>query len=87
MHTTISQSLTQDATDRETDNRKSVLRAIEEGDWDYEPHEVPCDQYASTGALPGSREKLGVLADRASSGLPLWHDGDRRTYDDPEAAP
>jgi hypothetical protein len=27
--------------------------------------------------LPGSREKIDVLAERARRGLPLWHRSDR----------
>lgn len=66
--------------------QKSVLDAIREGDWNYEPHEPNSGTYASTGALPGSEEKLTVLADRAEQGLPLWHDEDRLTYEDPGGA-
>lgn len=60
----------------------SVLDAIREGMWDYEPQNVEADQYASTRAMPGTREKLDVLAQRAEQGLPLWHDEDRLAYDE-----
>ncbi len=33
-------------------------------------------------AMPGSQEKLSILADRARRGLPLWHEEDRRSYDE-----
>jgi hypothetical protein len=33
-------------------------------------------QYRATRALPGTREKIDVLADRARQGLPLWHPSD-----------
>ena len=62
--------------------QKSILDAIQQGDWDYEPLELPSQQFDSTGALPGSDEKLAILAARAQRGLPLWHDGDCRDYDD-----
>lgn len=65
---------------------RSVLTAIEEGCWDYEPSEVPEDDYLSTEALPGSEEKLKLLAERLCEGLPLWHSGDRQSVDDSEAA-
>lgn len=60
----------------------SVLEAIREGIWDYEPQDVRADQYSATRAMPGTRAKLNVLAMRAEQGLPLWHDEDRVEYDD-----
>jgi hypothetical protein len=32
--------------------------------------------------MPGSKEKIEVLASRAREGLPLWHEHDRIDYDD-----
>lgn len=61
---------------------ESVLDAIRNGQWDYEPTEIPQEQYDPTPALPGSDEKITVLAYRAQRGLPLWHNSDRRTFDD-----
>ena len=63
-------------------DRQSVLDAIKSGDWNYEPQETSEDNdaFESTGALPGSDQKLEVLADRIRSGLPLWHPADRLTY-------
>jgi len=63
---------------------KSVLEAVKLGLWDFEPTEVASAQFASTDAMPGTREKLEVLATRVRSGLPLWHPRDR---DDMEAPP
>jgi hypothetical protein len=60
----------------------SVLDAIKMGHWDFEPAEVPASQYDSTDAMPGTREKLEVLAQRLRNGFPLWHPKDR---DDAEA--
>lgn len=61
---------------------KSVLEAIREGDWDFEPAEVEQDDFAATRAIPGTREKLSVLAARARAGLPLWHEDDRMDYEE-----
>ena len=60
----------------------SILEAIKLGLWDYEPEEVPDDQYESTFALPGSNEKLDILATRVAQGQPLWHRRDRTSFDD-----
>ena len=56
---------------------KSVLEAIKLGIWDYEPPEVECTSFDPADAMPGTRDKLEVLAERASNGLPLWHLNDR----------
>ena len=60
---------------------KSVLEAIQVGQWDFEPDNEETE-FDSTNALPGSEEKLEVLANRIQSGLPLWHPSDRHTYDE-----
>ena len=62
---------------------KNVLDAIREGDWFFEPTDVPSGQYEATRAIPGTEEKLAVLAARARAGLPLWHEADRADYEDP----
>ena len=60
---------------------QSVLEAIRSGNWDYEPdQDTEKDGFDSTSALPGSGQKLEVLADRIRSGLPLWHPEDRLSY-------
>lgn len=63
---------------------QSVLEAIREGKWDYEPDFAngKTNRFLSTLALPGSQEKVATLAQRAQLGLPLWHPEDRRTFDD-----
>ena len=66
--------------------RDSILDAIKQGHWDFEPETVEQDDYDSTGALPGSSEKIMKLAERVSGGLPLWHPNDRRSFDDSEEA-
>ena len=60
----------------------SVLDAIRDGMWDYEPQELRANEYNSTKAMPGTKAKIDILAERAQRGLPLWHDEDRMEYDD-----
>ncbi len=65
---------------------RSILEAIKEGHWDYEPSFRLRDKFDSTVALPGTREKVNTLADRVLNGLPLWHPDDRKTFDDSDDA-
>ena len=65
---------------------ETVLEAIKQGDWEFEPPQVNRDEYESTRALPGSKEKLDLLVERVEGGLPLWHPDDRMSYDDSERA-
>jgi len=67
---------------------RSVLEAIKQGDWNFEP---PAEGLANgqsanvqlaTTAMPGTEEKLDVLAQRLQRGLPLWHPADRRSFND-----
>ncbi len=60
---------------------RSVFDAIKEGNWNFELDDSsrPCP---ATGAMPGTQEKLDILAARLREGLPLWNPEDRRTYDD-----
>ena len=62
---------------------KSVLEAIKLGLWDFEPPEVDPSQFEAADAMPGTREKLLVLAERIRCGLPLWHEEDREDIDAP----
>ena len=59
----------------------SVLDAIKQGIWDYEPQDQQPIEFRATGAMPGTDHKLTVLAERVRRGLPLWHPSDRRDYD------
>ena len=61
---------------------KSVLDAIKLGFWNFEPTEVEQASYHATRAMPGTKEKVEVLASRVQDGLPLWHERDRTDYDD-----
>ncbi|HEV3417051.1 MAG TPA: hypothetical protein VG056_09570 [Pirellulales bacterium] len=62
----------------------SVLEAIKQGHWDFEPQQVPQNEYDATRALPGSDAKLAIMAERLKQGLPLWHPEDVRNFDDLE---
>jgi hypothetical protein len=64
---------------------KNVLDAIRDGDWFFEPEEIAPSGYQATSAIPGSDEKIAILAARVQSGLPLWHEADRPDYDEPGA--
>lgn len=70
-------------TEREGD-RESVLDAIRDGDWTFEPETVEEEAYDDTEALPGSREKIDIMAERVRQGLPIWHSADRVDYEDAE---
>jgi hypothetical protein len=54
------------------------LEAIKLGLWDFEPPQVETDEFQATGAMPGTRAKLSVMAERIRRGLPLWHPRDRQ---------
>jgi hypothetical protein len=64
---------------------RSIIEAIKQGDWNYEPGRDEPVNLKETSALPGTIEKLDVLADRLRQGLPLWHPHDRLTYGEDEA--
>jgi hypothetical protein len=61
---------------------KNVLDAIKLGEWDFEPDSVDDSTFDPTGAMPGTNEKLSVIAARVQAGLPLWNSDDRTEYDD-----
>ena len=62
---------------------KSVLEAIKLGLWDFEPPEVEFSEFDASDAMPGTKEKLKTLAQRAQNGLPLWHADDRDDVESP----
>jgi len=62
---------------------KSILDAVKDGYWDYEPPEVEPDRFDPSDAMPGTSEKLDVMASRLALGLPLWHRDDRIEMDVP----
>jgi len=65
---------------------QSILEAIKQGRWDYEPSFRINDKFDSTVALPGTQEKVDTLADRVRNGLPLWHPEDRKSFDESDDA-
>jgi hypothetical protein len=66
---------------------KNILDAIKLGEWDFEPESVEDSSFDPTGAMPGTDEKLSVLAARVEAGLPLWNRNDRTEYDDDDPPP
>jgi hypothetical protein len=59
---------------------RNVFDAILEcgHDEDFVPAET--EEWVSTEAPAGSREKIELLAERVRKGLPLWHPSDRGDY-------
>ena len=60
---------------------RSVLDAIRQGDWSFEPNGQQPITVKATAAMPGTSEKLDVLP-TAERGCGLWHEEDRLSYDD-----
>lgn len=61
---------------------RSVLEAVRQGEGEcFEPEPINADHVEATRAMPGSTEKLDVLADRLRRGLSLWHPRDRINYE------
>ena len=67
-------------------NIKNIHEAIKSGKWDYEPEEIEDSGFDHTVAMPGTDEKLKILAARAQAGLPLWNNNDRTEYDEPDVS-
>ena len=65
---------------------RSLLEAIKVGEWNFEPLSESSKDASATTAMPGTTEKLDIMAERLRQGLPLWHPRDRMTYDDSEEA-
>jgi hypothetical protein len=63
-------------------NTRTILDAIEQGFYQFEPTECSDDEFDETDALPGTDEKVDILAKRIELGLPLWHPSDRLSYDE-----
>ncbi len=58
--------------------RNTILEAIKQGVWDFEPEKVPFDEFEACREMPGTPGKLLALAERVRLGLPLWHPDDRQ---------
>ncbi len=61
---------------------KTILEAIQEGNYEFEPLPPGESDFVETSALPGTVEKVDILAERIKQGLPLWHPSDRQYYND-----
>ncbi|GIW93640.1 MAG: hypothetical protein KatS3mg110_1681 [Pirellulaceae bacterium] len=61
---------------------RSVLEAVRLGIWDFDPEQQTPADFPATDALPGTIEKVMVLAQRLEQGLPLWHPKDRKAFDE-----
>jgi len=62
--------------------KRNILDRIRQGEWDCEPECVEEGLFDATIAMPGTDEKLSVMAARVEAGLPLWHGCDRTEYED-----
>jgi hypothetical protein len=63
-------------------NARNVFEAIIRDGHDefFSPKEG--EEFVPTNAAPGSREKINLLRQRVTQGVPLWHKSDRRDYTD-----
>ena len=61
---------------------QTVLDAIRLKFWDYEPNEPEAEDFEACGSMPGTADKLTMLAERVRRGLPLWHPSDRQDCED-----
>lgn len=61
---------------------RTVLDAIRQKQWNFEPHEIDREDYEACGSMPGTQDKITILAERVRRGLPLWHPSDRQDLDD-----
>ncbi|MGA2068285.1 MAG: hypothetical protein ABSG86_25155 [Thermoguttaceae bacterium] len=65
---------------------KSILDAIKLGFWDFEPSELDFSQFDASDAMPGTDEKIRMMAERIRRGMPLWHAADRLDMESPAPA-
>jgi len=61
---------------------RTVLEAIKQGLWDFEPTDIEAENFEACRSMPGTRDKLTILAERVRRGLPLWHPSDRQDCED-----
>lgn len=61
---------------------RTVLDAIRQKQWNFEPHEIDLEDYEACGSMPGTQDKISILAERVRRGLPLWHPADRSDCED-----
>jgi len=66
----------------------SILEAMKMGLWDFLPHTIDYNELEASDAMPGTREKLDILAEHLRHHLPIWPvddclDDDRPDWKDP----
>jgi hypothetical protein len=61
---------------------RTVLDAIRQKQWNFEPEEIDLEDYEACESMPGTQDKISALAERVRRGLPLWHPGDRADCED-----
>ncbi|RIK78671.1 MAG: hypothetical protein DCC68_14805 [Planctomycetota bacterium] len=59
---------------------KNVFEAILKYGHDEDFAPVATEDFVSTDAPAGSKEKIEILAERIAKGMPLWHEDDRIDY-------
>jgi hypothetical protein len=59
---------------------KNVFEAILKYGHDEDFYPEASDDFVSTNAPAGSKEKIDILAERIAKGMPLWHEDDRIDY-------
>ncbi len=62
---------------------QTVLDAIRLKRWNFEPHDIAREDYEACGSMPGTPDKISILAERVRRGLPLWHPADRQDCEAP----
>jgi hypothetical protein len=60
----------------------SILEAVKMGLWDFLPHTVDYCELEASDAMPGTREKLDILAEHLRHDLPTAHVDDDCLDDD-----
>jgi hypothetical protein len=60
----------------------TVLDAIRMKLWDFEPSDLDSEDFKACSSMPGTPDKLSILAERVRRGLPLWHPADRQDCED-----
>ena len=54
----------------------SILEAVKMGLWDFQPHTVDYRELEASDTMPGTREKLDILAEHLRRDSPKWHSDD-----------
>ena len=67
----------------------SILEAVKIGLWDFLPHMVDYDELEASDGMPGTREKLDILAEHLRRDVPIRHFDDFLDDDrlDPDRRP